>query len=188
MEDDVGTETVLLALFDGVSVDTVALPDVGLLGTVCLGDDLDVVGHHEGAVESDTELSDGFVLLVVDLLLELEGPGVGDVSEVLLHLVGGHPDTVVGYGDRLGIPVDLDIDAEVVLSDLAVGFRQNLVVELVYGIGCVGDELPEEDLLVGVDGVDHHVQNALRFRFELSFCHLSVIPRIVDARIVIALL
>ena len=37
----------------------------------------------------------------------------------------------------------------------------------------VGDDLPQEDLLVGVDGVDHQVHQTLGFRFELLLCHVA---------------
>ncbi|CAN3966665.1 hypothetical protein HEAFMP_HEAFMP_12550, partial [Dysosmobacter welbionis] len=33
-----------------------------------------------------------------------------------------------------------------------------LVAQLVTGVAGIGDDLPEKDLLVGVDGVDHQVQ------------------------------
>lgn len=42
------------------------------------------------------------------------------------------------------------------------------VAQLLHGVGRVGDELPEEDLLIGVDGVGHDVQQLPRLRLELE--------------------
>ena len=33
--------------------------------------------------------------------------------------------------------------------------------------------VPQENLLVGVDGVDHQVHQTLGFRFELLLCHVA---------------
>ena len=48
---------------------------------------------------------------------ELQGTAVGDVTEVLLHLLGGHSDTVVGDGDGACVLVHGDVDLEVVPVD-----------------------------------------------------------------------
>ena len=43
------------------------------------------------------------------------------------------------------------------------------VSKLLHGVGRVGDELPQEDLFVGVDRVRHDVQQLPRLRLELQF-------------------
>ena len=49
------------------------------------------------------------------------------------------------------------------MAKLAVALEQALVgqrleAQLVAGVGGVGDQLPQEDLLVAVEGVDHQIQ------------------------------
>ena len=39
----------------------------------------------------------------------------------------------------------------------ALAVLQTMVVALVQSIACVGDKLSEENFLMGVDGVDHHI-------------------------------
>ena len=48
---------------------------------------------------------------------------------------------------------------------------QGSVGQLVDGVAGVGDDLPQEDLLVGVDGIDHQVQQSLGLGFKLLFAH-----------------
>ena len=51
------------------------------------------------------------------------------------------------------------------------GVREGLVPDLVEGIGGVGDELAEEDLLVGVKGVDNQRQELVDVSAEREgFC------------------
>ena len=174
VHDDIGSDGLLLGGSDGVTVDSVGDPLVGLVGSGGLGDHGDPVGDHECGVESDSELTDCLgVASLLDGLPELQGTAVSDVSEVLLHLVSGHSDTVVGDGDGACVTVDDDGDLQVALVDSQRGIAEGFVVELVDGIRCIGDQLPQEDFLVGIDGVDHHVEDAFGFRFELSFCHVT---------------
>ena len=44
---------------------------------------------------------------------------------------------------------------------------EGLVGQLVHRVAGVGDQLPQEDLLVGVDGVDHQIQQPLGLGLEL---------------------
>ena len=93
---------------------------------------------------------------------------MGDGAQVLLELLGRHADAVVGDGERAGVLVRRDGDGKVCLVNLGGGVRQALEVELVDGIGRVGDQLAQEDLPVGVDGVDHEVQELLALCLELA--------------------
>ena len=48
---------------------------------------------------------------------------------------------------------------------------QALEIALIAGIGCVGNQLTQEDIAVGVDGVDHQVHQFFAFGFELVHSH-----------------
>jgi len=49
--------------------------------------------------------------------------------------------------------------------------RTRLVIQLVHGVTGVGDQFPEEDLPVSVDGIDHQVQQPFGFGLELFGSH-----------------
>ena len=103
-------------------------------------------------------------------VFKVEGAGVGDDAEVLLQLFPGHADAVIGDGQGAAVLVAGDQDAEIafVHADGSVG--QALIIQLVDGVRSVGDQLAQENFLVGVDGVDHHVHQlfALGLKFVFS--------------------
>ena len=169
--DDVGTGGITLSGLDGVAVG-VRGPLPGGVCAVLLGDDGDGVGHHKGGVEAHAELTDDVdVLVLLHGLLEDQAAGLGDGTQVLLHVGAVHADAVVGNGQRplLLIGGNGDLKIAPVEADVVVG--QGGVGQLVDGVGGVGDDLPEEDFLVGVDGVDHHIHQTLAFSLELHFFH-----------------
>ena len=177
-EDDVGAAVLARAVLDGVALEAVALPHVRHVLAPGARDDLDLLGHHEGGVEAHTELADDVDVIALVLgvgLLELLRAGVGDGAQVALELVGRHADAVVRDGEGAGVLVGRDADGEAVLVELDVRVGEALEVELVLRIGRVGDELAEEDLLVGVDRVDHEVEELLALCLELAHVSLHVI-------------
>ena len=133
------------------------------------------VGHDEGAVKAHAELSDqvGVLLLVAaEGAQELARAGLGDGAQVRDGLVAAHADAVVVDGDRarVGIEADADAHAGVFLQQLRV--LQRLEPQLVGGVGGVGDQLAQEDLLVRVQRVDHQLQQLLHFGLEAQ-CFLA---------------
>ena len=64
-----------------------------------------------------------------------------------------------------------DADEEVAPVQPRAALLQGAVAELVDGVAGVADELPEENFPMGVDGMDHEIQQPFGFRFELSFSH-----------------
>ena len=66
----------------------------------------------------------------------------------------GHADSCISEGESIGgfVGDDFNFEGGFVLGDVGVG--EGSVPDFVEGIGCVGDELSEEDFFVGVEGVD----------------------------------
>ena len=183
MHDDVGADAFLFALGDGVAVRALGFPFVGLVGAVGAGDDGDLVGDHEGGVEADAELADDVdvrALLggVVDAALEGHGAALGDDAEVGFELFLGHADAVIGDGDGARTLIHGHEDAEILAVQAHLVVRQGQVAELVNGVRGVGNDLAQEDLLVGVDGVDHEVEQPFALGLELLLGHIFVfLPR-----------
>ena len=109
------------------------------------------------------------------------GPGVGLMTlqyvfhkttvllyaTVMLQLFFGHADAVIGDSQQAVVLIAGEQDAEIALVHAHGGIGQALIIKFVDGIRSVGDQLTQEDLLVGVDGVDHHVHQL--FAFSLKF-------------------
>ena len=123
--------------------------------------DGDAIGDHEARVEADAELTDELRvsrLVPGQRFQELAGAGLGDRAEILDDLLAAHADAVVSDGDSTGLLVEVHVDAELSVA-LVEGFvGKRFEAQLVAGVRCVRDELPEEDLLVAVEGVDHQIE------------------------------
>ena len=176
MHDDICTGGVLLALGHSIAVGPVRLPHPGLLAPPGAGDNGDLVGHHEGRVKAHAELADN-VDLVRGLVvfgqsgLELAGAAAGDGAQVGFQILLGHPDAVVRNGQGAHLLVRDDGNLQVLPLYFYCVVSQRFVSQLVLGVAGVGDQLPEKDLLMGIDGVDHQVQQPLGFGLKLLLCH-----------------
>ena len=156
LHDDVGTGGLPLGRLHGVSVGTAGLPHPGLLGAVPPGNHCHRVGHHKSGVEAHAELADDVNrLLLVHLLFKIQRAGFADGAQILLHLLFAHAYAVVGDGEDPMLGVPLNGDSKIVPVEAHLFIGEGLVSQLVHGVRGVGDDLPEENLLVGVNGVDH---------------------------------
>ena len=66
----------------------------------------------------------------------------------------GHPNTRVTESERLGSLVGDDIDAKILARVELAGVGQSFIADLVQSIRRVGNDFSQENLFVGVDGVD----------------------------------
>ena len=156
---------------DGERALAVRRPAPGLVGPGAAGVDHDFVRDHERRVKADAELADEgrrFLARVIGRKLVEEGlgAGAGDRAEALGQVFAGHADAVVGEGQRLGVGIDRNLDRErsAVLDQFGLGDR--LVAQLLAGVGGVGDEFADEDLAVGIDRMDHEMQQARNVGLE----------------------
>ena len=167
----------LFRLLQGVGAVGVRAPDHRLLGgrAGLAGDHAHLVGHHEGGVEADAELADqlGIVLHLpaFEHLHEFLGSRMGDGAEGLGRLVARHADAVVAHRQRAGFLVgnQLDLPLPGLIVQRLVG--QGGVAGLVDGVRGVGDQFAQEDFLVGVQGMDHQVEDLVHLGLELTFAH-----------------
>ena len=176
VEDDVGTMVVLAVALarasrgNRVALDAVALPNKGLVRAIGAADDAHVVGHHEGGVEAHAKLADDVDVLALMLgvgLLEGLAARMGDGAQVAVELFLGHADAVVAHGDGACVLVKRQANGQLIGAKLHVRVGQCHKRQLVDGVRGVGDELAQEDLAVGIDGVDHEIKELFALGFEL---------------------
>ena len=130
------------------------------------------LGDHEGGVEAHAELADDIHIRIGgQILLKLQGAALGDGAQVLFHLLLGHADAVVRNGQQPVFLVGLEGDGEVRPVQTHALVRQRLIGQLVDGVRSVGDNLPEENLLICIDRVNHQIQQPLGFSLELFLFH-----------------
>ena len=170
--DDVRAGGVLFRFLDGIAVRAVGDPLPCLVLAVLPGNDGDGGSHHECRIEANTELTDDIdVLVLLHGLLEAQRAGLGDGAEILDHFVFRHADAVIGNGQGAVFGVAGDGDGEFIPVDAHLIVGQRRVGQLIDGVGGVGDDLPKENLLVGINGVNHQVKKTLRLCFELLLFH-----------------
>ena len=159
---------------NGVAVGAGADPlSAGFL-TVFQGTDRHLVRNHKGGVKAHAELTDDVGIVLAQIVffgLELQRAGLCNHAQILLHILCVHTDAVIPHGDGPGVVVHKDFDFEIVFLVGHLIVRQRQIAQLVDSVGRVGNDFPEEDFLVSVDGVDHQIQKPFGFRFKLSFCH-----------------
>ena len=183
VHDNVGADALLLAGGDGVAVSAAALPLDAHILAVLAGDDGDLVRDHKGRIEADAELTDNgqilaLGLILVHLALEFERAALRDDAEVVFALLHRHADAVVAYGQGARFLIGDDVDLIIRTAHANVRVRQGQIAQLVYRVGRVGDDLTQEDLTVGVYGIDHQIEQALGFRLELFLTHMSMPPKL----------
>ena len=170
--DDVRAGGVLFRFLDCIAVRAVGDPLPCLVLAVLPGNDGDGGSHHECRIEANTELTDDIdVLVLLHGLLEAQRAGFGDGAKILDHFILRHTDAVIGNGQGAVFGVTGDGDGEFVPVDAHLVVGQRRIGQLIDGVGGVGDDLTKENLLVGINGVDHQVKKTLRLCFELLLFH-----------------
>lgn len=81
-------------------------------------------------------------------------------------ILAAHADAVVVDGEGVGVGIEADADAQVAVVFEQGRLGQRFKAQFVGGIGGVGDELAKEDFLVGVQRVDHQLQQLFDFGLE----------------------
>ena len=81
------------------------------------------------------------------------GSGLGDGAKVVDHVGLGHTDTGVPDTEKFVLLVGTDTDVKLLFGVENGGVGQGRVTDFVESIRTVGDQFPQEDLLIGVEGV-----------------------------------
>src|SRR5439155_9348680 len=184
VQDDVRSSRVLPHGLDGVIPLAGALPADALVGrgASASGHERDAVRHDEGGVETDTELADKLGVpghVGGQALEEFSRTGFGDGTYVIDDLLAGQANAIVRDRDcaRRCVIAHPDTELRIAVDRYAVGHA--LEPQPVARVGRVRDELPQEDLLVAVQGVHHQVQQLLDLGLKtesfLRGCHGDVL-------------
>src|SRR5687767_420941 len=94
-------------------------------------------------------------------LEKLTRAGLGDGADVVNHLLTRHADTVVVNGDGAGGFVKSNADLEFRIALKKGGIGERFKAQFVAGIGGVGYELAQKNLLVAIKGMRHEVKQLL---------------------------
>ncbi|OPZ22608.1 MAG: hypothetical protein BWZ10_00369 [candidate division BRC1 bacterium ADurb.BinA364] len=178
-ERDCGAGLGAFGGLQGVSAVAFGFPFDGGVFARPAGRHHDLVGGHEAGIEADAELADQFrrqlrFLGFAQQLGEFLGSGLGDRADVADHLVAAHADAVVRYGQGTGVLVDFDANMRVARKRLEILVGERFEAQAVQGVGGVGNQFAQENFLVGIDRVDHQIEQLPGLGLELpafDFAH-----------------
>ena len=97
-------------------------------GSGAARENLDFVRDNERGIESNTKLTDQIGVvpgIVRQFLNKFRGPGFGDRTELLSHLIATHTDTVVSNtnGSRIRVEVNSYLEIRFTLKELLIRNR-----------------------------------------------------------------
>jgi hypothetical protein len=108
---------------------------------------------------------------------EFARAGLGDGPEVSDHFLAAHADAVVGNGQGFSVLVEGNPYLEIRIALEQGGVVQRFETQLVAGVGRIGNQLAKENLAVGVQRVDHQLQELLDLGLEAEGFFGSVLSR-----------
>ncbi len=171
MQRDLGAARGLVHHLDGEFSAAVGFPAHALVGLLAgaARQHRHLVGDDEGGIEAHAELADqaGVLLLIAGQPREeFARAGLGDGAEVVDHLVAAHADAVVAHGQGARFLVKSDADGHVRVVFEQCSVMQPLETQLVACVGSVGNQFAQENLAVGIQRMDHQVQQLLYLCLE----------------------
>ena len=112
VENDVRTAVVARCILDGELRASVARPLHGLCTfLIAAGDDFHFLRHHEGRIESQTEMANDSVGVVLVFVKEIGYAREGYLVDILIDFLFRHADAPVADGQRAGLLVKFDLHA-----------------------------------------------------------------------------
>ena len=111
-------------------------------------------------------------VLLLELLHEFGGAGEGDLVDVLVDLLLAHADAGIADGQRLGLAVEDDVH----LGAVGIAFdfaNPDQGLALLSGVDGVGDELPQENLVVAVKELLDDRKDVFRLYVDLALLHVE---------------
>ena len=179
MEDDIRTARRLVAFLQRVEAVTFRLPfHAFAIRARTTRQHRHFISDHERRIETDAELSNQFrrkILFVFSQLLQkLLRAGTRDCTNVVLNFLRRHADTVVAYCQRLSVFIDNQLDFPLRIIAKQAFILQRVETDAVNGVRRIGNQFPQEDLLVRIQRVNDQIQQFLNFCLELTwFCHTN---------------
>ena len=173
VQHHLGAASGLVDVFKRIAAFAVRYPPHGLVGggTGATRGQRDLVGDDEAGVEPDTELADQLQILALvagERFEKLTCARFRDGTDVVDHFIARHPDTVVADGDGTRILVEADADFQFAVAFVQSIAGKRLEAQLVTGIGGVGNQFAKKDFLVGIQRVDHQLQQLTHFGLKFQ--------------------
>ena len=163
---------VLLVLRHGELGVALAAPVDGGFVLVRLGENLHLVGHHKGRIETQSEVANQIFLYVFVFVEEVGGTAEGYLVDILLHLFGGHTDAAVFHREGLLLAVHFHLHGQVAGIALQLAARG----QGFQFLGCVdgvGYQFAQKDFVVGIKELLNDRKDVLGLYIQIALHDIS---------------
>ena len=183
---NIGTTTFLLALLNSIGTVTSGLPAYSSSFTSLAGNNSNLFCYHESRIEAYTKLTNQFLignlciilLGLLELLQKCLSAGFGNSTKILNYLLLGHAQTIIRNSQSVAILIWYQKNLIVLIALQNISVLERSKMQLVNSIGSIGNQLPQEYLVIGINTVNHEIQQFLSFclKFMGCLCHLELSP------------
>ena len=140
------------------------------LVTACpTGQDIHAVRHHEGRIKAHAKLANQrgvFAFLGgFDFFHKGFGARTRNGAQMLDKIRAAHADAIILDAQAVLVGINADGDLQALLTEqfrLGHGF----IAQLFTGIRRIGNQLAQKHILIGIDRMDHHMQQFGDIRLE----------------------
>ena len=183
---NIGATTFLLALLNSIGTVTSGLPAYSSSFTSLAGNNSNLFCYHESRIEAYTKLTNQFLignlciilLGFLELLQKCLGAGFGNSTKILNYFFLGHAQTIIRNSQSVAILIWYQENLIVLIALQNISVLKRSKMQLVNGIGSIGNQLPQKYLVIGINTVNHEIQQFLSFclKFMGCLCHLELSP------------
>ena len=176
MQDDGRTVFRFFTFVQRVLAIACRFPLVGLAFTSLTGNDRNGVGDHKSRIKTNTKLANHILISdfaicflgFFQLFQEGLGTGFGNRTEILNQVVTVHAQTIIGNSQSMGVCIRCDMDFKTRIAFEQIAVRQRFIVQFIDRIRGIGNQFPQENFMIRINGMDHQVQQLFRFRLEFK--------------------
>lgn len=120
---------------------------------IAQGIDLNIIGNHEGGIETQSEMTDNIILirLILVFLKECAGARESDLCNVLLYFRFCHAQTRINKLDGLLIRVHDHLDTVLMIVRILILPHNFELVQLGDRVASVGDQFSYENIMITVE-------------------------------------
>ena len=149
---------------------SVAAPLHGRSILIALRQNIHAVADHERAVESQSEVTDDRIGILLVLIQEVVGAGEGYLIDILVDFLGGHTNAAVADGDGASFCVHAHGDLQLAHLALEISLAGE-GLQLLCCIHGVADNLADEDLMIRIEEFLDDRKNVLGRYTDITFLH-----------------
>ena len=132
--------------------------------------DIHTFAHHKGRVETETEMTNNSISIILVTFKEVCSTREGNLIDVLFNLLGRHTNTTVTYSKCFCLGINLNLHSQVTEFTTHLSTRAKSL-QLLRSVNGICNYFTKENLMITIQEFLNHGENILRSYSNLSFFH-----------------